>query len=122
MVLYPNMREELINAMRTLSDVEYQQRAWIEHIFPVGIQYDEFSISLNIIEDVGFFEKTEPKIGGVIENLQELIAVERVAYAIEYMFNCRGNNRTDAEYMADPLWSVVVGRAAKALKILSLSD
>lgn len=118
-VKYPSMRSELLEVLQHLSDADYQQRAWVNHDFPPGIEYDEFDNSIHLIlENMAMLEQPEINIGVIVINQEELDAVQQVAFAMDHMLKKLGNQCTDAEYIADPDWAKVIESAAKALTIL----
>jgi hypothetical protein len=119
MVKYPNMRDELIETLQDLSDVEYQRRTWVNHEFPEGIQFDCFDNSIHLLlGDMSLITNPERSLGSVVENEVELNAVRKVALAIDHMLKKLGNEATDAEYINDPEWSEVINTSSEALRII----
>ena len=123
MVKHPQMREWLIETLHDLSDAEYQRQAWVNHNFPPGVVYDDFTEAVHVLLDNTFDPIYGPEmlIGTVFENRAEHDAAKQVANAVEHILKKLGNDRSDAEYLADPDWSEVLSTAAYALTVLQKS-
>jgi hypothetical protein len=119
MVSYPNMRMEVIQVLRALSSREYQIRAWVNHDFPPGIEYDCFDVAVNLLlDEMGLITDPESSLGVVLENAEEVTIVKQVAEAIDEILNKLGDDLTDEEYITDPDWVKVIETASKALMVL----
>ena len=113
---YPYLRAEVVSALESLSDREYQQRVWVEHILPAPGQGDNFTMVFNsLFEDVPVVEDPMSFIGTVLRNQAEAHAMTPLKRAVDRLHEAMGYNRTDAEYLASPLWDDVVATASHAL-------
>jgi hypothetical protein len=118
-VKHPWMRKQVIETLEGLSDPDYQRRAWVDHQFPPGIQYDSFDLAVNVLfDDTPLFDAPETTIGYILEDEDEMHAVTRVIRAIDDVLNQLGTNLTDEQYITSPEWQPVVAAARAALPIL----
>lgn len=123
MVKYPAMRDELISAIESLSNAEYQKQAWVNHSFPPGVEYDEFDNAVHVLfDDLRLMEAPEGTLGTVVRNTEELEAVKQVTYAVDRVLRKLGDDLSDAEYIADPDWADVLQTASEALVVLLKPD
>lgn len=119
MVEYPSMRYEVIESLKVLSDIEYQRQAWVNHIFPEGIEFDHFDIAIDLIlEDLELIDLPENTLGGVFENQEEIDAVREVALAMDRVLKIYGPSLSDEEYISTLEWTEVLSTAAHALKVI----
>ena len=51
MVKYPAIRREVLHVIQALSNPEYQQQAWINHVFPEGVEFDCFDYAVHVLFD-----------------------------------------------------------------------
>ncbi len=119
MVRDPSMRNEVVESLKSLSDLEYQRQAWVNHIFPEGIEFDHFDIAIDLIlEDLELIEKPENTLGGVFENQEEIDAVRELALAMDRVLKIHGPSLSDEEYISTPEWTDVLSTSAYALKVM----
>jgi hypothetical protein len=119
MVNDPSMRDEVIGILKTLSDIEYQRQAWVNHNFPEGIEFDCFDISIDLLlEDLQLIELPENTLGGVFENQEEIDAVREVALAMDRVLKIYGTKLSDGEYISTPEWEDVLNTSANALAVI----
>ena len=45
------MRREVMSALASLSDRDYQERAWLRHEYPPPIEYDDFDQVIHTLYD-----------------------------------------------------------------------
>jgi hypothetical protein len=118
-VIYPEMRDEIIDAVRTLSDPEYQFRTWVLREVPPD-RIEDFDINIHILyDDTGVLENPHAAIGDVLETAAEADALTKLAHAIDSMFERVGTDLTDEQYLALPDWKSVVDAARNALSVLT---
>ena len=116
---YPEMRDELLETIRTLSDAEYQRKVWVKHEFPPGVQYDEFDLAVHFLYDQpGLAENPEDAIGLFVKDEYEVQLIKAVIQALEQVFEVLGMNSTDEEYISSPEWAGVLKAASKAWQVM----
>ena len=117
-VKFPWFREELIRNLKDLSDKVYQQRVWVDKIYPHDNFYDDFTQQVNFLGDAGFFYNPKDTVGDIVKNEKELNAVMEVVYAIDKIFNQYGKELSDKEYISLPEWQEVIEKAKIAKEIV----
>ncbi|MGH3708601.1 MAG: SCO4402 family protein [Pseudonocardiaceae bacterium] len=118
-VRYPVLRNEVLDAMKNLSDPEYQQRVWIDRKFPSANYYDDFDMVIHILyDDTIIAEDACSTIGDILKNKTEAQVVEVVIQALEEVFD-EGSRHADFEVLrARPSWPKVIEAAAVAWKAM----
>jgi hypothetical protein len=119
---YPGMRDELIEYLKSLSDREYQIRVWINKEYPTPKYYDNLTMTLQLLEDLGAFRDPESRIGTILKNQEEAFALARLNRALDTVFSLYGNNLTDSEYVQSAEWDDVISEATMALEIILSKD
>lgn len=118
----PDWRGPVVGAVEHLSDRNYQQRAWIEGTLPYPSEYS-FAHAYNcLFEDIAVMDDPFDRVGDVLRDAVEARALLPLKRAIERLHEAMGYNRTDAEYLASPLWDDVVAAAGQALATLQRPD
>lgn len=116
---YPAMRRELIEALKSLSDRDYQQRVWIDKEFPHENFYDDLTTTVNIFHDlISDDEDFGRYIGTFLASQEEAAAVEGVHQSLDATIDALGES-PDGRYLSDPRWNDVVAKAAHAKSILN---
>lgn len=111
---YPEMREELLHAIHSLADVEYQRKAWVKHELPPP-KYDCFDFVIHFIyDDTRLAEDPEGAIGLFVKDEQEVELIKAVVRALERVFDALGMKATDEEYISSREWSDVLEAASQA--------
>ncbi|MCY7386013.1 MAG: hypothetical protein LH628_26305 [Microcoleus sp. CAN_BIN18] len=119
MVQYPKMREELLETLRSLSDREYQHKAWLESDYPPAIEYDSFDEAVHFLyDDTVLAENPDAAIGVIIENEKEARLMSAVCQAIDLVFDVLGTEASDEDYINSSGWISVVEAASKALQAM----
>ena len=117
------MRHELIETLKALSDREYQQLAWVQKKFPGGIEYDEFDCAVHFLfDDTHLAENPEDYIGYCIKSKQEAQLILTVTRSIDRLLSELGNDLSDLEYISSPLWEEVVRSAKQAYKAIKANS
>ena len=113
---FPEMRAELIENIQALADPTFQQRAWVDHQFPIGnIMYHDFDSVIHCLYDDSNIEvNPELGIGVILKNKEEADTVKRLMQAIDAAFNRYGLRLKDSEYMRKPEWETIVCKAKDA--------
>lgn len=119
MVQYPKMREELLETLRSLSDREYQHKAWLESDYPPAIEYDSFDEAVHFLyDDTVLAENPDAAIGVIIENEKEARLMSAVCQAIDLVLEVLGTEASDEDYINSSGWISVVEAASKALQAM----
>lgn len=118
MVKYPSMRQEIIDTLKILADVDYQRRAWVHRQFPSGIQYDDFDTAVHVLfDDSHLADAPEKAIGWILEDEVEVQAIRPVIQAVDNILNQLGTEISDEEYINSAQWGEVVKFASEALMV-----
>jgi hypothetical protein len=122
MVKYPQIRNQVIDTLQTLSDPEYQRRVWVKHDVPAGYE-DCFDFAVNMLfDDTTLADDPEKAIDDILKNKEEADAIRPVTKAIGDLLNKLGTQRTDEEYINDPDWTKVIEAAKIALQIMESTE
>lgn len=122
-VRFPEMRSEVIGAVLALADREYQRRVWVERQYPDPDYYDDLTLNVNILyDDTKVLEDPVSTIGTCLRTVNEAEAMRKLAVALDQVFEEKGTDLSDAEYIADVRWDAVVEAACTALHVLRMPD
>ncbi|MEU8470165.1 hypothetical protein AB0F30_19980 [Streptomyces sp. NPDC029006] len=119
-VSLPEMRRNVIAAVRALADEEYQRKVWVDRIYPREGYYDDFDMNLHILfDDTLVLEDPEAALGTVLRSVVEVDAMATLASALDALLAEEGENKTDAEYISSPMWAPVLRAASVARDALT---
>ncbi|WP_435812251.1 SCO4402 family protein [Streptomyces olivaceoviridis] len=119
-VSFPEMRGNVVSAVQALADEDYQQRVWIDREYPHEGYYDDFDMNLHILfDDTLVLEDPTAAVGTILRSKEEVEAMGALASALDALLATEGRDKTDAEYIASPLWHAVLRAASAALEALS---
>ncbi|MFF4034157.1 hypothetical protein ACFYZ2_31145 [Streptomyces sviceus] len=119
-VEFPEMRENVLSAVRAFSDVEYQNRVWLRREYPHEGYFDDFSLNLNILyDDTLVLEDPVSALGKVLRSHEEVSAMAELAEGIDSVLREEGYGRSDAEYLRSPYWAGVLTAAFRAYSVLA---
>ncbi|MGW4214791.1 SCO4402 family protein [Lentzea sp. NPDC004789] len=117
-VRYPNLRNEVLEAVRALSDFEYQQRVWVRRDVLSG-NYDEFTHRVRILyDDTQVLEAPQAAIGDVLASEEEACAMQELVDVLNSIFDRFGTELSDDKYLELPEWGTVVAAARRVLVVL----
>lgn len=112
---YSDMRQQLVRTVATLADLEYQQRVWIRHEMPPGVDVDSFDQAVHFIyDDTCLGDDPSEAIGWYVRDEEEATAIRRLVAELDVLFNLMGTSAPDAEYIESKQWPEIV-REAKSL-------
>jgi hypothetical protein len=118
-IKFVEMRNELIETLRALSDKKYQESAWVKGNFPEGIVEDNFDYAVNFLfDDSCLAENPEDLIGYCLVDKYEAQLIHAVTKSIDKLLSELGNDLSDLEYISSPLWEDVVRKAKQAYKVI----
>ncbi|MEV4260225.1 hypothetical protein [Kribbella sp. NPDC049584] len=114
-VRYPRMRRDVLDSLAVLSDVEYQERAWIRgEGFQPG-QYDDFGYHVHVLyDDAAVLPDPAESIGTVLVAGDEIERLRSLGQLLDALLAEHGDVSASV-YMADPRWPEVGRIAALAL-------
>lgn len=119
-VRYPEMRAQIIESIQALADPTYQQRVWVDRIYPHPGFYDDLTHNVNVLyDDTEVASDPYSQVGVTLESQEEAAAIEAIAHAFDPILDSMDPKTVDAEIMAMPTWDDVVRAARNALPIFS---
>ena len=121
-VQFPEMRAEVIDAIRSLADRDRQERYWIRQEFPSEGYFEDLGLKVNIIyDDTGVLREPSSRLGSILASDEEVTALRRLAEELNPIIDRLGD-QPDAAYLQDPAWQNVIDRAASALSVIQRED
>jgi hypothetical protein len=118
-VEFPELRNEVIAALRSLSDPEHQQSQWGRYEEGVNY-YDDLTINVHILyDDCAVLPDPSPSVGSLLAE-GEVPALRAVHDALGPLLHDLGD-RPDCEYTSDDRWPSVVRAARAALDAMQES-
>jgi hypothetical protein len=115
---YPEMRAEVIEALRTLSDVDYQRRVWINHEWPEPNAYDSLDEQVHILFDDIDVCVDPARWVGVVLQPSEVEPLRRLCELFGVLIDDLGDV-PDEVYLAEPRWPSVVELARTAYQAMT---
>jgi hypothetical protein len=123
MIKFPEMRNELIEYLKDLSDLHYQRQCWLNQNCPDGVEYDELDYSVHFLfDDTDLASDARGYIGVILRNQQEAEVVTEVCLQLSDIFKKYGTEMSDAQYLECPEWAMVLSTAKTAFLVMSESD
>ena len=120
---YPEMRNQLITNLESLSDWEYQKNCWVLKECPEGVENDDFDLSVHFLfDDTELASDPESTIGFFLKDKIEAQAVKSVCDELDKIFDKYGLDKTDEEYINLVEWGKIIESASKALKIIQAEN
>lgn len=107
----------LIRELIALSDRDYQREAWLGVASP-----DNLSLSINFLDDFGYFRDSKGSIGLTLWDEEEAECVEAVCKAITSVAEVVGWEAEDVVWLDCPLWENVLRSARTARELLLSND
>jgi hypothetical protein len=119
-ITYPEMRLQVIEAVRALSDPHHQRTRWGH--YEEGVDYyDDLSLNVHILyDDCTVLPDPDVAVPSVL-HAQEVANFRELEAALGPMLDDLHGQPDDA-YMSDPRWPVVVETAARALAVMEQCD
>jgi hypothetical protein len=114
-VSFPAMRREVMSALASLSDRDYQERAWLRHEYPPPIEYDDFDQVIHTLyDDMQALPEPERRVGSVLLPGDEIDYLRQLGLVLDRLIDRHGNS-PDSAYLTDPDWDEVIALACRAL-------
>ncbi|TVQ84561.1 MAG: hypothetical protein EA357_02775 [Micavibrio sp.] len=112
---YPEMRKELINHLRDLSDLQYQRECWVNGKCPGNVEHDGFDYAVHFLfDDTELALNAKNLIGFLLKDDHEANLIQGLCQIIENIFEKYGTGLSDAEYINCPEWTAVISSAKRA--------
>jgi len=119
---YPNLRDQLIDCLRSLSDRAYQRDAWVNRNLPLG-QGDNFDLAIHVLfDDLGLEEDPRGAIGVFLYDEAEIVLISDLIEALNAIFDKYGTSLSDEDYIEKPEWKRVLETAKIAWSALLNND
>jgi hypothetical protein len=120
LVKYPDMRLQVVDALRSLSDVRHQQTMWGQYVEGSNY-YDDLDLNIHILyDDCLALPEPQEAVPHVLhaEEVPIFLQLER---ALGPMIADLGD-APDETYTSDPRWAAVVTAAGAALEVMERLD
>lgn len=109
-VEFPEMRREVMRALASLADLQFQERVWLDPAAP-----EDFGMNVHILfDDCEVLPEPAARVGSVLVEGAELQALRELAERLEPLLDDLGDSCDDV-YLTDTRWPDVVSRASLAL-------
>lgn len=110
-IKYPDMRNNVVASLESLSDFEYQRTQWLDPKV-----FDNLDLTINILyDDFEILPNPESKVGIVIRQV-EVQPLRDLDSRLGPMIDDLGDVG-DEVYLRDPRWPAVVEAAKRALAV-----
>lgn len=119
---YPFARHNLQVTLLQLSDINYQEEAWVRADKSVIKDYLGYDFAMEDLLDNVIWEAGEKLIGSIFRNREEFeacLAVFQLALNFE---KSKQKNLSDEEYISDADWLPIIAAARNALRVLNAGD
>lgn len=117
---YPQMRLEVIAALRSLGDPKHQRLQWGR--WREGVEYyDDLALDIHILyDDTGVLPHPEGATPAVLFPA-EVSAFRALAAALGPLIDEHGE-RGEEVYLRDPRWASVIAAASEALAVMEQTE
>jgi hypothetical protein len=120
MIQHPEMRANLLDVLRALSDPDYQRRVWVEREYPHPGYYDDLDTNVHLLyDDTDIAEEPHKNIGFALRNEDEARAIEELNRVLGPLYDSLPPDTDDATVIAMPEWQAVIAAARNALRVFS---
>ena len=116
---YPGMRGEIIDALKSLSDRNLQERYWLYKDFPTTSYYEDLTTNINLLYDTQVLPEPEKSVGITLKSIEEARALRALGEALSSLIDELGD-APDSTYVGSDSWQQIVSLAADALTVLGV--
>lgn len=121
-VRYPEMRHQVFSAVSALADPQYQQRVWLDRIYPHENYYDDLDLNISILyDDTSVLSDSASTMGQILANHEEVERFRSLAELLDPIIDELGDS-PDSRYMSHPGWPAVVDAAKSALAVMRSTE
>lgn len=123
-IKYPSMRQNLVDVLCRLSDLDYQQAVWLDSSQEQirDSEYDYFDLTTKSLLDDFIWDAAERLIGAIFRDTEELEASLDVVKQLSIFLQTKTTNQGVDMYINDPDWLLIVATARNAIRILHRGD
>ena len=119
-ITYPEMRLQVVDAVRALSDPNHQRTRWGQYEEGVNY-YDDLSLNVHILyDDCTVLPDPTGAVPSVL-HAQEVASFRELEAVLGPVLDDL-HGQPDDVYMNDPRWPAVVETAARALTVMEQCD
>jgi hypothetical protein len=111
-VQMPWLRAQLVEWLRRLSSRKWQENNWLPTA-QAGVAFDD---ALDFFDDTGVLDEPSERIGFILLNEREAVALEELNRVLDGAISGRG--MSDEEIIHSTDWPDVVAAAQRALVVL----
>ncbi len=115
----PHVRERIVEMLRCLCDVEFQDRAWIRFEPWQPGDCDTFEDTINNLFRDAEAHEGVPRIGDVLVGEAEEVAVQRVLDAVDAVLLELGPHAAFERWRRSPHWPEVMDAAREARTVMT---
>jgi len=120
-VNYPTARWQVMLAIASLSDREYQERVWVRQEVPTEDYYDSLDLAVNtLFDDWIVLPNPQEAIGAILIDGPEIEKIRAVGELLGPLI-AELKDRPDEDYLNDSRWPLVVERSHAALSAMVLA-
>lgn len=114
-VRFPAMRREVVRALASLADIDYQRRARVGGEFSEPTVYEDLTMNINVLfDDTQVLPDPRQRLGTVLFAGDEVPALAALGALLDEVLDRLGTAGADV-YIDDHQWPEVAGRAPMAL-------
>ncbi|WP_328446524.1 hypothetical protein OG780_09315 [Streptomyces sp. NBC_00386] len=115
-VEFPDVRINVVAALESLADQNYQQRVWRDRMPRADEKVDNFDLVVHVLfDDSRVLDDPEPPVGEVLASAREVRAARELAEVLGRLIDELGDVG-DEVYLASPRWPAVVTAARSMLE------
>jgi hypothetical protein len=119
-IAYPDMRNYMIESIRTLADEDYQRRVWINGDMPNHNYEDCFDFAINcLFDDLALNTDGAKAIGAILKDEVELTAVQNLVKVLDELIDRVGQDKPDTDFVNSQEWPMILRAAKNAYKLLT---
>ncbi len=116
---FPWLRFQLIENLKSLSNIEYQDRDWIKRSHQDNAAFDEMDYIIHFLyDDTELAENPQDYIGKILQNNNEVESLKKLTASLDVIFSKYGFNLDGPDYIRLPEWAQVVESAKTALGMI----
>jgi len=120
---YETMRNELLEYIDSLSDINHQRECWVKQICAPPVVEDFFDLSVHFFyDDTDLNENPQSWIGWILYDELEVEEIRKITRSIDKVFEIYGKELSDEEYINTPEWQSVLEAATHAKAVFSAHD
>ncbi len=122
-ILYPSMRDEIIQFVREFADIDFQRRVWMHGGIELGHERSTLDGAVHyFFDDASIAADPFGQIGLCLTSEAEANAIQRILKRLDDLLSEVGKNASDMECIQHPQWQGVVEAAKTALQIMERNN